>query len=821
MKISYNWLKDYLKINIDADKLSEILTNCGLEVESVTKSESVKGGLKGLYIGQVISCKKHPNADKLTVTQVDIGKEELLTIVCGAPNVKEKQKVVVAPVGTTLYTYKGEEFPIKKVKIRGQESLGMICAEDEIGIGDSHDGIIVLPDTSRVGQPASEYYNIQEDVIYEIGLTPNRVDAASHIGTARDVAAVLNAEISDDLNLNKVVIPDVASFNPDNKSRFIDVIIEDKEACPRYSGLTISNVTVKESPEWLKFRLKSIGLKPINNIVDITNYVLHEMGQPLHAFDADKVKGDKIVVKKPVKETKFITLDEEEIELTGNDLMICNAEEPMCIAGVLGGIESGVNEGTSNIFLESAYFQPSSIRKTSKHHDIKTDASFRFERGTDPNITVFALKRAALMIKEIAGGTISSNIVDNYPSPVANNIISVKYEGIDSLIGKKIERRTIKNILTSLDIKILSENKNELELEIPAFKVDVYREADVIEEILRVYGYNNVEVPDKLVSSTVLTPKPDKELLQNTISDMLCANGFIEIMNNSLTKADYYNSTEEKKSAVNILNPLSQDLGVLRQNLVFGGLEVIAYNQNRKINDLKVFEFGNIYKINRNEKDKNPLKKYKERKQLSIFLCGKREPESWNSGQDEFNFYDLKGYILSIFEKLGIDITKIEVEEINDDLFATGLRFYYGEKLLANAGLLKGHYSKKFDIKENTWFAEIEWDLLIKYYGRKPLLFKEIPKFPEVRRDLALLIDKNINFAQIEQLAFKTERKLLKKVGLFDVYQDPAKIGKDKKSYAVFFILQDEKKTLTDKEIDKAMRSLTGIFEEKLGATIR
>ena len=820
MKISYNWLKDYINIDLAPVKLSEILTDCGLEVESMEKSESVKGGLKGLFIGHVKSCEKHPNADKLSVTKVDIGQSELLTIVCGAPNVEENQKVIVAPVGSILFTNKGKDFPIKKVKIRGQESAGMICAEDEIGIGNSHDGIIVLPEDAKTGTPASEYYNIKEDVVFEIGLTPNRVDASSHIGTARDIAAVLNANLDEKALKNNLTKPDVSGFKGDDNSRFIDVIIEDKEACPRYSGLTISGVKVEESPDWLKFRLKAIGLKPINNIVDITNFVLHEMGQPLHAFDADKVKGNKIVVRKPAKGTKFITLDEEEIELTGDNLMICNAEEPMCIAGVLGGVESGVNENTTNIFLESAYFHPSSIRKTSKHHDIKTDASFRFERGTDPNITVFALKRSAMLIKEIAGGKISSDIVDNYPNPVANKIISVKYDSIDNLIGKKIERNTIKNILTSLEIEILSENEKEIKLEIPAFKVDVYREADITEEVLRVYGYNNVEIPEKLVSSTVLTPRPDKELLQNTISDMLCATGFVEIMNNSLTKAEYYKTSKEEESAVKILNPLSQDLSVMRQNLIYGGLEVIAYNQNRKIHDVMLFEFGNIYSVGKTNSD-NPLKKYNERKQLALFMCGQKESENWNSKKAVFDFFDVKANVVAVLQKLGINSSSLITENINDDVFEKGLGFVLNEKTIAKAGLLKQAYLKKFDLKENVWYAEIEWGLAVKNYGRKQLLYKEVPKFPEVRRDLALLMDKNISFSQIEQTAFKTERRLLKKVGLFDVYQDAEKIGKDKKSYAVSFILQDEKKTLTDKEIDKVMAALTKSFEKEFGATIR
>ncbi|MBS4012687.1 MAG: phenylalanine--tRNA ligase subunit beta [Bacteroidetes bacterium] len=822
MKISYNWLKEYINIDIEAEKLSEILTSCGLEVEGLEKTESIKGGLKGVVIGQVKKCVKHPDADKLSVTQVDIGHGDLLQIVCGAPNVRENQKVVVATVGTTLHTIKGEQFEIKKAKIRGQESFGMICAEDEIGIGTSHDGIIVLPESAKTGTSAAEYYNVSQDVVFEIGLTPNRVDASSHIGVARDIVAVLNAtknNKNDFLTINK---PSLNSFKPDNNSRFIDVIIDDAEACPRYSGITISGVTVKESPEWLQQKLKSIGLKPINNIVDITNFVLHEIGQPLHAFDADKIKGNKVIVKKSPKGTKFITLDEKEIELTGENLMICNTEEPMCMAGVLGGLKSGVTEETKNIFLESAYFQAASIRKSSKHHDIKTDASFRFERGTDPHITVFALKRAAMLIKEIAGGIISSEVVDRYPKEIICNTVSLSYKNADSLIGKKIDRNIIKNILESLEIKILSENEQGLSLEIPAFKVDVFREADVIEEILRIYGYNNVEIPDKFTSSIVLSPKPDKELLQNAISDMLCSKGFVEIMNNSLTKIEYYKN-EGLETAVKMLNPLSQDLNVLRQDLLYGGLEVIAYNQNRKVNDLKIFEFGNVYSLKNNtSQDNQGLSKYKEKTLLSLFLTGDQKPESWYSGSVKADFFELKGYAVSILSRLGIYERNIKTEEIiNDSSFSNGLTFFINEKQIAKAGYVNKSFLKRFDIKGDVYYAVFEWDNLVKLAGKTQVLYKEISKFPEVRRDLALIIDKSVNFAQIEALAYKTEKKLLKKVGLFDVYQDDNKIGKDKKSYAVSFILQDESKTLTDKEIDKAMDNLLKNFQSELGASIR
>ncbi len=823
MKISYKWLKEYINIDLNTEALSKLLTDCGLEVEAVETKESIKGGLKGIFIGEVKECYQHPNADKLSLTKVDIGSGDLLSIVCGAPNVKKNQKVVVAPVGSTLYTNKGEEFPIKKVKIRGEESMGMICAEDEIGIGDSHDGIIVLPDSAKVGTAASEYFNVQKDVVFEIGLTPNRVDASSHVGTARDVAAVLNAELKDKKDFYKIKNPDVSNFKPDNDSRHINVVIEDKEACPRYSGITVSGITVKESPDWLKFRLQSIGLKPINNIVDITNFVLHELGQPLHAFDADKIKGEKVVVRKTPKGQKFITLDEEEIELSGENLMICNSEDPMCMAGILGGIESGVSENTKNIFIESAYFHPSSIRKSSKYHDIKTDASFRFERGTDPNITVYALKRAAMLVKEIAGGTISSEIVDNYPLPVKNNFLTLKYANADKLIGQKIERYIIKNILETLEIKILKESDSALELEVPAFKVDVYREADVIEEILRIYGYNKIDVPEKFNSSIVLTPKPDKETLQNTISEMLCGKGMTEIMNNSLTKSEYYKELFDKESIVPVLNPLSQDLNVMRQSLLFGGLETIAYNHNRKVRDMKLFEFGNIYSIDKSKaQDENSLKKYREKSMLAIFMSGNDKPENWYSPSTPFSFFDLKANVVSVISRLGIDKNKIRANEISGNkIFANGLEYFYNEKLIARFGGLAKNILKVFDLKDAVWFAELEWDYIVKCQDKVQTLYNEIPRFPEVRRDLALLINKDVSFSKIEDLAFKTEKKLLKKVSLFDVFQDDEKTGKDKKSYAVSFILQDDKKTLTDKEIDKVMNSLTKVFEKELGAAIR
>ena len=816
MKISYNWLKKYIDFNINPEDLSEILTNCGLEVEGLEKIQSIKGGLEGLVVGEVLTKKQHPNADKLSVTTVDTGGDTALNIVCGAPNVAAGQKVIVATVGCVLYS-DDKEFKIKKSKLRGEISEGMICAEDEIGVGTSHEGIMVLDSEAKTGTPAKEYFNIQEDYVYEIGLTPNRSDATSHIGTARDLVSVLNhLNNTHDYKLN---IPSVDDFKPDNQNRKIDVIVEDIEACPRYSGLTISNIKVSESPDWLKYHLNSIGVRPINNIVDITNFVLFETGQPLHAFDADKISGNKVIVKKYPKGTKFTTLDEIERELSDKDLMICNDKEAMCIAGVFGGIKSGVGEETKNIFIESAYFNATSVRKTSKYHGLQTDASFRFERGADPQITTYALKRAALLIKEIAGGDISSEIVDVYPNKIEKWTINILYKNVDRLIGKEIDRTEIKNILLDLGIKIVNETDNGLKLLIPTFKVEVTREADIIEEILRVYGYNNIEIPSTVKSSLSFRSKPDTEKLQNLISNQLTDNGFFEIINNSLTNSDYIekNQVLDEKNNVKILNPISRDLDIMRQTLLYGGLESIAYNLNRKINDIKFYEFGKIYQLKNSEN--NDLTKYFEEKHLALFLSGRKNSDNWKDKESIFDFFDLKIFVNNILKRLRININKLEISNVSG-ILSEGLKYSVNDKILAEFGLVSTNILNDFDIKKEVFYADINWDFAILNSNKPQIQYQGISKFPAVKRDLALLIDKNVTFEEIEKLAFQTERHLLKSITLFDVFEGE-KIGKDKKSYAISFSLQNPDKTLTDKIIDKTMNSFIKVFEEKLNAKIR
>ncbi len=818
MKLSYNWLSQYIDLDVSPQELSPILTDIGLEVEGFERFQSVKGGLEGLVIGEVKTCERHPNADKLSVTTVDVG-GEILPIVCGAPNVAKGQKVVVAKVGTVLYD--GEnEFKIKKAKIRGEISEGMICAEDEIGLGTSHDGIMVLPQEVEPGTPANEFFNVEKDYVYEIGLTPNRADAASHIGSARDLVAGLNRYF----NTRKYSLrtPDVDGFKVDNTDLNIDVVVEDSEACPRYSGVTINNIKVGESPQWLKNRLNAIGVRPINNIVDITNFVLHETGQPLHAFDAAKISGNKVIVKKLEQDTPFVTLDEITRKLDADDLMICNEEEGMCIAGVFGGAESGITENSTSVFLESAYFDPKHIRKTSKRHVLQTDASFRFERGADPNITVYALKRAALLIKEIAGGEISSEIKDVYPNPIEKWEITVSYENIDRLAGNKIDREIIKEILTDLEMEILEETPKGLKLLTPTFKVDVTREVDVIEEILRIYGYNNIETDNKIHSSVSLRPKPDAEKIQNMISDYLTAQGFTEIMNNSLTASEIYEKNKEfdEQRSVTLLNPLSKDLNILRQSLLFGGLEVIAYNQNRKQTDLKIFEFGKVYLKNKNYKKEKGVKNYFEEKHLAIFDTGRLEPENWNASNSKVDFYHLKARVESIINKTGIDRSQIKIEEHSDSNKSYSLQYVFNEKVLAEVFEISKSLLKTFDIKQPVFAAILNWDLLLKIIPVNPIQYEPVAKFPSVRRDLALVVDNNTTFETLKNIAFGTERKLLKSVGIFDIYEGD-KIPEGKKSYALAFVLQDKQKTLTDKVIDKTMNKILKAFEEKAGASLR
>ncbi len=815
MKISYNWLKQYIDTDIDYKEMSVILTNIGLEVEGIEHFQSVKGGMEGLFIGKVLECEKHPDADRLSITKVDIGTGEILPIVCGAPNVAAGQKVVVATVGTVLYDG-DKEVKIKKGKIRGQVSQGMICAEDEIGIGTDHEGILVLDENAQIGQPAKEYFDIEEDIVFEIGLTPNRIDGASHIGVARDLAAYLSQT-----KKTPYKKPSVDSFKVDNTDYPIEITIENKKACKRYAGVTVSGVKIKESPDWLKNRLKAIGLSPINNIVDITNFVLHETGQPLHAFDADMITGRHVIVKTLEKGSKFVTLDEQERELDENDLMICNPEEGMCIAGVFGGAKSGVTEKTTNVFIESAYFDPVYVRKTSKRHVLQTDASFRFERGVDPNNVLYALKRAAILMKELGEGQISSEIVDVYPDPVPDHRVKVKYQNIDRLIGQKIEHERIKSILTALEIKIVEETDDFLVLDVPPYRVDVTREADVIEEILRIYGYNNINIGDEVRSTLAYAPKPDVNKWKNIISDLLSNNGFHEAMSNSLTKSAYYenNSDFKAENTVKILNPLSSDLDSLRQTLLFGGLEAVIYNENRKNKDLKLYEFGNCYAIYPENSGEHVLDKYQEENHLALFISGNRNNINWNKPVHKTDFYDLKSYTENVLKRLGYDVDKFAVTEISGDTFDYGLSYSLNNKTLVNFGLVSKKLRKSFDISQEVFYADFYWDRLMKKLPARKM-FTPIAKFPEVSRDLALLVDKSVKFSQIKELAFKTERKLLKKVSIFDIYEGE-KLGQDKKSYAVNFILQDEFKTLKDKQIDKIMNNLIRVFEKELGAKLR
>ena len=815
MKISLNWLKEYLKIDLDVEEICQILTSIGLEVAGYEQIESIKGGLKGLVIGEVKTCEAHPDSDHLHITTVDLGDGRLTPIVCGAPNVAAGQKVVVATIGTVLYDG-DKEFVIKKSKIRGQESEGMICAEDEIGIGHDHKGIIVLPQSAETGMPAAEYYGITSDYAIEIDITPNRVDGASHLGVARDLAAYLKQSRDIDYSL-----PSVEAFAPDSNTAGLSIEVLRPEACPRYAGVCIEGVEVKESPEWLRTRLKAIGLNPINNIVDITNFILFELGQPLHSFDKDKVKGNKVVIRSFPTGTPFVTLDGIERKLDENDLMVCNAEEPMCIAGVFGGLESGITEQTTNVFLESACFDPVFVRKTARRHGINTDASFRFERGTDPNLVIYALKRAALLIKELAGGKITSDIIDIYPNPVQDFEVEVKYAHIDRLIGKQIGKENIKKILKSLEIKIVREDDEKLMLLIPPYRVDVRREADVIEDILRIYGFNNIEVPAKVNSTLSYSEKPDDYRLKNVIGDLLAANGFNEIMNNSLTKAAYFEGLETYKpeNTVMLFNPLSSDLNAMRQSLLFGGLETIAYNINRKSHNLRLFEFGKVYTFHKKEGD-NHLKQYQEENRLALFISGHKNTASWNSREVPSDFFTLKAYGEMVLSRLGLQSDYLTTEENNQDIFREGLDYSQNGKHLLSIGVVSSKLLKAFDIGQDVYYADFSWENILKTLKNHTITFRPLPKFPAVKRDLALLLDKKISFKEVKEIALRTEKHLLKNVSLFDVYEGE-KLGADKKSYAVSFTLQDDEKTLTDKQIDKIMNKLIGTYKHLLQAEIR
>jgi phenylalanyl-tRNA synthetase beta chain len=798
MKISYNWLKQFIQTDKTPQELSLILTNIGLEVESLEKVQPVAGGLEGLVIGHVLTCVQHPNADRLRVTTVDVGGAEALQIVCGAPNVAQGQKVVVATVGTTVYPNEGEPFKINKSKIRGEASEGMICAEDEIGLGVSHAGIMVLPEDTVVGTTAKAYFKLEDDYLFEIGLTPNRADAASHLGVARDLAAYFRTAIQ---------MPDISGFKTDNESLQIDVAVEDSAACPRYSSVTISGVKVQASPEWLQDKLKVIGIRPINNIVDITNYVLHDLGVPLHAFDADQIKGGKVRVKKCAEGTPFVTLDGVERKLSSEDLMICNAEEPMCIAGVFGGKTSGVSENTTNIFLESAYFNAVSVRKTSKRHGLKTDASFRFERGTDPDMTVVALKRAALLIAELGGGKIASSVSDIYPAPVQPFAIEVNYGSITRLIGADIAADEIKAIIMALGITVAAETTDGLSLNVPAFKVDVTRECDITEEVLRIYGYNNIEIPSKINASLSYTSKPDKEQTQHVIADLLTANGFLEIWCNSLTKGAYSKNPEE---AVQILNPLSSDLNVMRQQLLMPALESVAYNQNRKTADIKFYEFGKTYHLIND--------KYVERPRLLVLLSGSSQPEQWNQKPVPVSFYHLKAAVDAIIGRLGI--SSYQLEELSDENFAFGLKYFRGDKVIVSFGAATSADKKKADVDKDVYYADFDWALLLDMVRKNKIINKEVPKYPAVRRDLSMLVDTDVTFEALKTVVFKTEKRLVKNVQVFDVYVGD-KLPEGKKSYALNFTIQDEEQTLTDKQIDAVMQKIIHNLAQTVKAEIR
>ena len=820
MEISYKWLKEYVDFDLTPQQTADALTSCGLEVDALEEVQTIKGGLKGLYVGKVLTCEMHPNSDHLHITTVDLGKGEPQQIVCGAPNVAAGQKVIVADLGCVLYDG-DKEFVIKKSKLRGVESLGMICAEDEIGVGTSHDGIIVLPEDAPVGQPAAEYYHLESDWVIEIDITANRSDALSHWGVARDLYAWLRRN-GHPTSLHR---PDCAEFTVDNNDLPIDVEIENTEACKRYACVSITGCEVKESPEWLQNKLKVIGLRPINNIVDITNYVMMAYGQPMHCFDADMVKDHKIVVRTQPEGTKFVTLDGEEHTLGLHDLSICNAEEPMCIAGIFGGKGSGTYDTTKNVVLESAYFHPTWIRKSARRHGLSTDASYRFERGIDPNGVIYALKQAAILCKQLAGGKVSMEIKDVYPTKMEDAQVQLDYEYVDRLIGKRIGNDMIRSIVESLDMKVVSETETGLLLDVPAYRVDVQRPCDVVEDILRIYGYNNVEIPTQLKSSLTILGDEDKAYhLQNVIGEQLVGCGFREIMNNSLTKTAYYTGLNRytEETTVKVMNPLSSDLGVMRQTLLFGGLESVGRNINHKMPNLRFFEFGNCYHFSPEKKnDDDPIKAYTEELHLGMWLTGKRVTGSWAHQDEPTSFYELKAYVENIFVRLGVNPGIIVTEKSDNDIFGKALAIKARSgKLLCEMGTVSHKLLKKMDIDQDVFFADINWNNVMRAIKKNEVLYHDISKFPSVSRDLALLIDKNVEFEQIEQIARQTEKKLLKSVELFDVYEGK-NLPEGKKSYAVNFILQDETKTLNDKQIEAIMTKLINNLKQKLGAELR
>lgn len=820
MNISYNWLKEYLDFDMQPEEVADTLTSIGLETGGVEEVQSIKGGLEGLVIGEVLTCEPHPNSDHMHVTTVNVGQGEPLQIVCGAPNVAAGQKVVVATIGTKLYD--GDQcFTIKRSKLRGIESNGMICAEDEIGIGTDHSGIIVLPADAQVGMPAKDYYNIKSDYVLEVDITPNRVDATSHFGVARDLAAYLKRH-GKPAELKR---PSVEGFRIEDETPAVEVVVENTDACIRYSGVTIKGVTVKESPDWLKQRLTAIGLRPINNVVDVTNYVLHGLGQPLHSFDAGKVKGNKVIVKAATDGQKFVTLDGVERTLTSRDLMICNAEEPMCIAGVFGGLESGVTEATKDVFLESATFHPTWIRKTARRFGLNTDASFRYERGLDPNVTLYILKYSARLIQEVAGGTITGAIQDVYPNPMNPYTVSLTYEKINSLIGKVIPVKTVKSIVESLEMEITEENAEGLTLRVPVYRYDVQRDVDVIEDILRIYGYNNVEFSEHVKSSlSYKTPTDHSYAMENLISEQLTGCGFNEILNNSLTRAAYYDKlqTYPANRCVMLMNPLSADLNAMRQTLLFGGLESIEHNAKRKNANIRFYEFGNCYSYTEeNRKEGEPLAQFKENYHLALWLHGKRVENSWAHPNEQSSVYELKAYVENILLRLSIDLKKLVFGQLSNDIYSAGLSIQTSSgKLLGTLGIVTHRICKEMDIEGEVYYAELSWTALMKETKKNKVTFTDIAKFPAVKRDLALLIDKAISFDAIRKIASDSERKLLKSVELFDVYEGK-NLPEGKKSYAVSFFLQDETKTLNDKQIDAIMQKIVRNLQEKAGAQLR
>ena len=828
MNISYNWLKRYIQLNDSAEEVAKVLTSIGLEVGKVEKVQTIKGGLEGLVVGEVITCVDHPNSDHLHITTTRVAPDaEPLQIVCGAPNVAAGQKVIVATVGTVLYDG-DEKFTIKKGKIRGEESLGMICAEDEIGVGTSHDGIMVLPSDTPVGMPAKEYFGVEDDTLIEVDITPNRADGASHYGVARDLYAYYQAK-GVDIQLTK---PSVDAFKVDSHELPIQVVVENAQACPRYTGVSIKGVTIGESPDWIKKALGTIGIRPINNVVDATNFVLHEMGQALHAFDADRIKGNKVIVKNATEGHKFVTLDGIERTLSAADLMICNAEEPMCIAGVFGGQDSGITEQTKNVFLESAYFDPVSIRKTARRHQLSTDASFRYERGCDPNNTLYVLKRCALIIQEVAGGEIAMEITDQGDTHFAPFPVELHIDRVNTLIGKEIGEELIATILHALEVELYSQEGNVWQIGVPRYRVDVQRECDVVEDILRIYGYNNVEFPEKLNTSLSYNPKPNPVALQTRISEQLTAQGFNEILNNSLTKVSYYERLEGLTLAtcVKIMNPLSQDLGVMRQTLLFGGLESIQRNANRKNADLKFYEFGNCYHYNaqkitdRQAKDPHwvydPLYAYSEEPHLALWITGNKTPQSWVQKEEKSSFYQLHAYVANVLRRMGVQLFKLAPMAANE-LFDDGLTILAPNgKQIGVMAIVAKKQLKAFDIDNPVYYADLDWNMLLRLNKQYKPVINDLPKFPEVKRDFALLVDKSVTFADLAQAAYATEKKLLKAVNLFDVYEGK-NLKAGKKSYALSFILQDAENTLKDKQIEAIMAKLQKTFEEKFGAKLR